>query len=301
MDNPINSATLTGMPELTLEELEALDSGLDLFRSGRGAPAELLAVGLHPPLPVSGGRLVWGFALLAAARTAGLARLPCRLLEDLPPVRQLALALQLEDRAGAYRWSEKLGFAGFAQSAGFALNGLAGLIEGRPDQNLERRIAEFAGLTPALSRLVDDGGLDLRAALAARGLPEEAVTAAASSRLSFAERRAFLALLTEITLQTHLPPEQTSALAAEALAAPRPLQILEQQRYPRLTELKRGWSELTGNLLSGSGVTISPPPWFEGDSIEVRFAFTDRQTLTRRLRALARVEHRCDELTGFLR
>jgi len=301
LDNPINSATLTGMPELTLEELEALDSGLDLFRPGRGAPAELLAAGLHPPLPVSGGRLVWGFALLAAARTAGLARLPCRLLADLLPARQLALALQLEDRAGAYRWSEKLGFAGFARSAGFALNDLASLIAGRPDQNLERHITEFAGLTPALSRLVDDGELDLRAALAARGLPEEAVTAAASSRLSFAERRAFLALLTEITLQKRLRPEQTAALAGEALAAPRPLQILEQQRYPRLTELKRGWSELTGSLLSGSGVTISPPPWFEGDSIEVRFTFTDRRTLTRRLRALARVERRCDELTGFLR
>lgn len=150
MDNPINSATLTGMPELTLEELGALDSGLDLFRAGRGAPEELLAAGLHPPLPVSGGRLVWGFALLAAARAAGLARLPCRLLADLPSVRQLVLALQLEGRAGAYRWSEKLGIAGFARGAGFALSDLAGLIAGHPDPNLERHIAQFAGLPPAL-------------------------------------------------------------------------------------------------------------------------------------------------------
>lgn len=148
---------------------------------------------------------------------------------------------------------------------------------------------------------MDDGGLDLRAALAARELPEEAVTAVAGAQLSFAERRAFLALLAGASFQARLRPEQTSALAGEALAAPRPLEVLEQLRYPRLTELKRGWTELTGSLLSGSGVKVSPPPWFEGDSFEVRFTFTDGPTLTRRLRALARVERRCDELTGFLR
>ena len=54
------------MAELALAELEALDRALDLFGGPCRVPEVLLAEGLHPPLPVCGRYLAWGFPLLAA-------------------------------------------------------------------------------------------------------------------------------------------------------------------------------------------------------------------------------------------
>ena len=297
------------MLELSLEELEALDPALDLFTASRPVPTELLRAGLVPPLPVSAGLLAWGFALLKAARDAGLDRLACRSLPGLSRAELLELALRLEDRAGAYRWCEKQALFGFARASGFSLGALALLIEGRAEPRLEERIAQFAGLPPALRRMVDRGELDLRAALEVRELPEQALEAAAQSRLSFSERRAFLRLLGEIAGRDRLSRTQLEELARTALASrraaaqagPEALAALRELRSPVLSGLRRRWTSLERELLSGSGVALQPPPYFEGDSLQVSFSFRTRAGLARRLKALARVEERCDELLSFLR
>lgn len=297
------------MLELSLEELEALDPALDLFTASRPVSAELLRAGLVPPLPVGAGLLAWGFALFKAARDAGLDRLACRSLQGLGRAELLALALRLEDRAGAYRWSEKQALLGFARASGFSLGSLAPLIEGRAEARLEERIGQFAALPPALRRMVDRGELDLRAALEVRELPEQALDAAAQSRLSFSERRAFLQLLQEIGGRDQLSDSQLISLAQAALASrraaaqagPKALAALRELRSPVLSDLRRRWSSLERELLSGSGVALAPPPFFEGDSLQVSFSFRTRAALARKLKALARVEERCDELLSFLR
>ncbi len=297
------------MLEMSLEEIEALDPALDLFTASRPVPVELLQVGLVPPLPVGSGLLAWGFPLLKAARAAGLDRLACRDLQGTGRAELLALALRLEDRAGAYRWSEKQALLGFARVSGFSLDGLAPLIEGRAEARLEERIAQFAGLPPALQRMVDQGELDLRAAVEVRELPEQVLNAAAESRLSFSERREFLQLLQEIGGRDRLFGTQLGELAQSALALRRgatqagqeALSALRERRSPLQADLRRRWASLEQELLSGSGVSLRPPPFFEGDSLQVSFSFRTRAGLGRRLRALDRVEERCGELLSFLR
>jgi hypothetical protein len=295
LDNPRGSATLTIMPELTLPELESLDAALDLFRASPPPPSELVEQGLHPPLPVCGRHLVWGFAVLAAARAAGKSGLECRLLGDRTPERMLALALRLEARPGAYRWSEKLAMQRYARSRGLDLDELAVLIEGRPDPRLEEKLGQFVALSPALAALVENGGLDLRTAYSVRGLPEEVFPATAP--LSFSERRSFLGLLCDARLDR----EETLAAARQALAGSRPVEALRELASPSLAALRRDWAALEASLLGGSGVTLKPPDFFEGDLFEARFSFRSRQGLSRRLRALARLETRFDELESFLR
>jgi hypothetical protein len=305
------------MLELSLEELAGLDPALDLFTASPPIDLDLLRAGLVPPLPVAAGLLAWGFSLLRAARVAGLARLPCRRLQGLGRPELLALALRLESRAGAYRWSEKQAMLTFARASGFSLNELAPLIEGRLDPRLEEKIGRFAGLPPALRRMVEQGELDLRAALAARELPEPALEAAGDSPLTFSERRAFLQLLQELAGRDRLSAAQVTALAVQALAAPRrpamdgsadarsagpaALAALGELRSPLLTELRRRWASLTGELLAGSGVSLEPPPYFEGDSIRVSFSFRSRAGLARKLGALAGAQERCHELLAILR
>jgi hypothetical protein len=285
------------MAVLTLAELESLDPALNLFRAPPPVTAELLEEGLHPPLPVCGPTLVWGFSLLAAARAAGKRGLECRLLGERPPADRLALALRLEARAGAYRWNEKLAMRDYARSHGFGLGRLDGLIEGRPDARLEEKLECFAALPPALQALVEEGGLDLRAASGLRDLPAEVFPLASSRALTYSERRSFLGLLRD----AHLEPRATLVAARTALAGPKPLEALRELAFPALGALRRDWAALKESILGGSGVSLEPPEFFEGDRFEVRFRFRSKEGLARRLAALARLEARFDELSSFLR
>ena len=285
------------MQELTLAELAGLDAALDLFRASPPVPPELVEAGLHPPLPVCGRFLAWGFPLLAAARAAGKTGLECRLLGERAPAGMLALALRLEARPGDYRWSEKLAMLHYARSRGFGLGELAGLIEGRPDPRLEEKVGLFAALPPALRELVEQGSLDLRTAAGLRELPEEVFPLAATSALSHSERRSFLGLLRDARLDR----EAALAAARAALAGSRPLETLGELASPALAALRREWVAAEESILGGSGVRLEPPAFFEGDRFEVRFSFRSREGLARRLRALARLEARFDDLGSFLR
>jgi hypothetical protein len=285
------------MAVLSLAELESLDPALNLFRASPPVPAELLEEGLHPPLPVCGAALVWGFPLLAAARAAGKPGLECRLLGERRPGARLALALRLEARSGAYRWSEKLAMHDYARSHGFGLGGLAELIEGRPDGRLEQRLDCFAALPPALRAMVEEGGLDLRTASGLRELPEEVFPLAAGCALTHSERRSFLGLLRD----ARLDPQATLEAARAALAGPRPLETLGELASPALATLRRDWAVLEESILGGSGVSLEPPAFFEGERFEVRFRFRSKEGLSRRLAALARLEARFDDLASFLR
>lgn len=285
------------MAVLTLAELEGLDPALDLFRASPPVPAELAEEGLLPPLPVCGPALVWGFPLLAAARAAGKSGLECRQLGERSPAAMLALALRLEARPGAYRWSEKLAMHRYARSHGFGLSELSGLVEGRPDPRLQQKLEDFAGLPPALRGMVEQGGLDLRTACGLRELPEEIFPLVSGSSLSYSERKSLLGLLRE----ARLGPKQSVEATQAALAGPRPLEALGELAFPSLATLRREWAAMVRSILGASGVRLEPPEHFEGEHFEVRFRFRSREGLARRLAALASLEARFDDLASFLR
>jgi hypothetical protein len=285
------------MPQVSLAKLEALDPALDLFRASPPVPAELAEEGLHPPGPVGGPALVWGCPRLAAARAAARPALECRLLGERSPAAMLSLALALEARAGAYRWSEKLAMHRYARCRGFGLGELSGWVEGRPDPRLEGKLEEFAGLPPALQAMVEQGGLDLRTACGLRELPAEVFALLSGCSLSHSERRSFLGLLRD----AGLGPRRSAEAARGALAGPRPLETLGELAFPALAGLRREWAALHQSILGGSGVRLEPPQFFEGEHFEVRFRFRSKEGLARRLAALARLGDRFDELDSFLR
>ncbi|MBN1837292.1 MAG: hypothetical protein JW820_15665 [Spirochaetales bacterium] len=304
------------METLAVTELERLDPSLDLFEDGPGIDALLLEQGLHPPLPVSDGALVWGFTLLRQARRTHHRELPCRVLPPLPAAERLATALRLEGRAGRYSWGERermLRFVRERRAAGeeIELGSLSPWIEGRSDPGLEGRIGAFAELPPAARQAVAAGRLDLKAAALAADLPPEVFAALERGRssgapssvasLSFARRRQFLLQLREVARRDRLDPAALTALAEELLRREDPLEALNARRFPTLTALRKRFAALEDSLWKGSGVRIQPPRYFEGGDFAVEFRFASRQDLQRKLRALEGAAEHCDELFELLR
>jgi hypothetical protein len=280
---------------------------MDLFPDSPPVPAELLQRGLHPPLAASGRHLVWGFALLAAARAAGVRQLACRRLGPLPPAQMLGLALRLENRAGSFSWREKENLLAYARGPGRSEEGplrlapLAPLIEGHEDAHLDSRLERYASLPAASKRLVAAGQLDLKSARLLGQLPAQVLEIAGSAPLTFSRRRQFLLLLREVARREQLPSAGVTALAARLLAAPRPLAALEGLRFPMLTALRERFEELAAALWRGSGVRVEPPPYFEGGTFSVRLEFASPESLRRKIAVLRKIQGQADELFELLR
>lgn len=292
-------------------ELEALTPELDLFVDSPAPDPHLVEEGLHPPLPVSAGALIWGFALLREALRSGRGGLACRVLPPLAASQRLALALRLEARAGRYSWPEKRNILEFvrrrrAEGEALDLATLAPWIEGRRDPQLEHRIARYSALPPASRQAVAAGSLDLKTAELAGGFPPAVLALIEGAPLSFSRRRQFVELLGEVSRRDRLEAGELEELAARLLGAPlpggeQPLEALAVLRFPTLTALRERFAALAGGLWKGSGVQIQAPPNFEGESFSVAFGFSSRDDLSRRLRALRAVAEHCDELFALLR
>jgi hypothetical protein len=304
------------MHRVALSELLGLSRDLDIFAASPPYPEELLQQGLHPPLPLAAGLLVWGFPILRRAAQRGLEALPCVGLPPLPRRELLRIALQLEGRAGSYGWSEKEGMLRFLEGPAEEAGGEAGgegsepgrelealgpLIEGCPAPKLAARLAGFRALPALLQQLLERGWLELETAHRVRELPEEVFALLGRSRLSFAQRRLFLQDLFEVGRRDGLAPGELSALAQGLLGAAQPLAELQRLRSPTLATLSRRFQELSRELLSGSGVRLLPPPAFEGDSFCIRFQFRSARGLSRALNALQRLREGSDELLALLR
>jgi hypothetical protein len=294
------------MDLMSRHDLARLDRRLDLFLDTPETDPELLAQGLHPPLPVSGEVLVWGFALLRQAARLGVAELAVRRLPPLSRADLLALALRLEGRPGGLSWREKENLLRFAEGTGgradpIDLDTLSPLIEGHPDSQLRGRIKRFASLPASLGEEVSAGRLDLKTAELAAALPGEAAALVAGSTLSFSERRRFLTMLLELSRRERTAAEALSTLARQLLEDPHPVEALAGLRYPTLAGLSSRFATLAERLWKGSGVRIEPPPHFEGDGFSVSFRFDSADSLDRKLRALRRVGEQANELFALLR
>ena len=94
------------MDYLSIDALNSLTAGFDLFTGSKPIKNELLELGLLPPLPVAGNELVWGFNLLCSAAKRGYSRLPVVRITRKPLIELLRVAITIEDRAGNFTWGE---------------------------------------------------------------------------------------------------------------------------------------------------------------------------------------------------
>lgn len=281
-----------------LGDIAALSRRFDVFDAGRSYDRDLLVAGLFPPLPVCGDDLVWGFAILREARRAGLQVLP---VEDVPQSKRLLCALKLEDRSGHYTPEEQvsifklaleLGAAEDPQQISAAVTGKRGFF-----QKMER----ISKLPDYIASGVNNGRLDIGTAERIAGLPEAACKNATSSNtLSFSQVRHFLMYLDEIRRRDGLGAKETVALADELLAAEDPVDAISMIRNPMLAELRRKFERVKDRYTEHTGIQLTAPANFEGDSFNVSFSFSTRLEFVRKMRKLEKLEEGCGELEELL-
>ena len=177
---------------------------------------------------------------------------------------------------------------------------IAGLVSSEGGLKAAER---WLGLPALLRDLVARGGIDLKTAEAASSLPAEplAVLGPVLEGLSFSERRIFLKTLAEVLKRDRPDAETEARLVAGLLEAADPLESLCRLRYPELTDLEERFAGLAARHLRGSGVSLKPPPYFEGRRFSVAFDFESLPNLRKKLSALeSLVEEEGDELFSLL-
>jgi hypothetical protein len=287
----------------SLQQLRSLSREYDLFapegRDWRG----LLEGEFHPPLPVAGHSLVWGFGILREAERLGLHDLPCRELEESDPAVLLELALRLENRPARYTWPEQAAlyrFLSVSLPPEWWPAAVALITSEQPPKWLAH-VASYLEFPPALKRLVDENLLDVKAGAKVRNLPESffAALSAEKSRFSFSERRLLALSLNEVALRDRLDPAGTEALCRDILGRDDPLAALRLLRFPELTALLERFRQTTADL-SRRGVTVSPPEGFEGDTFTFSFTASSRAVYARKTAALNDFEDDVDRLFELL-
>lgn len=320
---------------MKLERLLALDDRLDLFDDERCRCSEvLIRNGLTPPLPVSAApepHLIWGFAVARRAAKMGIGELATRDVH-VDAVQGLELALALENRSGEYSWPEQDRIVSYmdeqmavASAGDGAVSSRRAEVVGRisrivrGDTSLVDLIARYRTLGAEIRSMLHDGLINLRSAVRIRTLPEAFLMGnrAVLERLSFSNRRQFLEVLAELwvhgepsggisglgSAREEAPAVEQAGLLASAEAAlngPDPVQGLLALRYPELTRMKRGFSEVAARATGGAEIRIDPPPSFEGDEVTVHFSFRSARELDEKLGSLSQLREYSEELLGFL-
>ena len=310
---------MVGFQVLALAEIDALSGELDIFTPGQAPLPGLVAKGMHVPIPICSGMLIWGYEILRTARIQGVGQLNCQFLPPCPHHEMLSLALKLENRAGNFSWPEKENMLRFLSASGERsyesvssadgslpvavidlLADLSPLVEAHRDPQLAVKISTFAALPQALKDLVAEAQIDLKTAARVQNLPAVIFHQLRSSGLTYSQRRQFLNELFEVSQKHNLSDREAIAESEAALQTERPLEKIHRLRFPTLTAMEQSFASIEQDLLRGSGVQLKPPPYFEGEAFSVEFVFNSAETFTRKLDTLRTLEGQLDALFELL-
>jgi len=296
------------MNYLPIEKLRSFTGSFDLFTGSKPFKNELLELELLPPLPVAGNELVWGFNLLCSAAKAGYSRLPVVRIIEKPLIELLRIAIILEDRAGNFAWGEmeKIYNLLVKKGSGELFNRLSPFLLGHEDRRLFTRVKQFSSLKTQLKVLVDEKLIDLKTALHCNNwqaaLIENigALLRLGENPLSFSKRRIILNQLLEVSLKQGIPEEKILSLVRNTLNAADPLKTAQALRFPELTAMEECFLELKGKLLAGSGIKLTPPPFFEGENFNISFSFGSKEALEKKISYMKSFAEKTDELFDLL-
>ncbi len=296
------------MDYLSIEALNSLTAGFDLFTGSKPIKNELLELGLLPPLPVAGNELVWGFNLLCSAAKRGYSRLPVVRITRRPLIELLRIAITTEDRAGNFTWGEmeKIYNLLVEKGSGELINSLSPLLLGHEDSRLFTRVKEFSSLKTQLKVLVEEKLIDLKTALQCNNwqaaLIEDigALLRSGENPLSFSKRRIILNQLLEVSVKQGIPEEKILSLVRNTLNSADPLKTAQALRFPELTAMEERFLELKGKLLTGTGIKLTPPSFFEGENFNISFSFSSKKALEKKIDYLKTFAEKTDELFELL-
>lgn len=296
------------MDYLPIEKLRSFSGSLDLFTGSKPIKNELLELGLLPPLPVAGTELVWGFNLLCSAAKAGYSSLPVVRIIKKPLIELLRVAIILEDRAGNFNWGEmeKICNLLVKKGSGQLFNSLSPFLLGHEDSRLFTRVKQFSSLKTQLKVLVDEKLIDLKTALNCNNwqaaLIEDigALLRSGENTLSFSKRRIILNQLLEVSVKQRIPEKRILSLVRNTLNTADPCKTAKALRFPELTAMEERFLELKGKSLTGTGIKLTSPSYFEGESFNISFSFSSKRALEKKINYLKTFAEKTNELFEFL-
>jgi hypothetical protein len=304
MTYPSFSVIIYAMSIWPVINLDSLLKDLDIFDRKRDPDPGLIRSGLYTPLPVSGHFLIHGFHLLEKAKELGIDGLSVVELPSIEKQELLALCLSCEARAGNYTWPEVERMVDFLEDENTLDKKLVTLIRGHDDPHFNERIKTYRGFSPLLKQLVGNNILDFKTAQSLGGLPDPVFSWFLCNRdnkkFTFSQVRIFLISLDEVARRDCLQEAEIIRICDECLSEKNPVEAIKKRRFPELSGLYKRLKDIAGETVKGTGIQLKEPPYFEGDSFEVRFSFRSRRQLIKRINVLEQLKERADELFELL-
>ncbi len=295
---------MTGTVKLPLKELEQMEHPFELFDGGIRYDPDLLIDNLYPPLPFSGNTLIWGYPIISAAKLSGLTELTCREINDKGPLQNLKTALKLENRRGRYSWEEKAKILEYLQNNNIGEEAvkLTAYIEEGTDSAWVKKAAIFRELSQPLKEMIKTGHIDFKTAVLVRKLDDDIfLYIEKREKLSFSQKRLLLTYFSEVVRRDKIDDSQTAELFKSILSSGNPLNTIRELRFPKLSRMEKEYKALHSRHLLKSGVKITPPAYFEGDSFSVQFTFNSSRNLSEKIRKIQIIQEHIDEFLSFLR
>lgn len=270
---------------------------------------DLLKREIYPPLPLWDRGERYGWTIVWGKRTVEkLSALPIKevLVRKFGPGEltlpgALILWIGLEQRKGGWSWTELRDLYQYVQEHRISLPEplLSSLVGSVGNWH---RIEQFNQLSEPLQQLVSEEKLDLKTALRVKSIPPQAIEGLIPvlESLSYSERRIFLRLFYEVVKRDRLESPQSLDLATRFRHTPKPLEDLYRIRYPSLHRLEETYHATVDTFLKGTGIKVTPPPYFEGTQFKVEFSFDKGSQLQRKALILQKLSERIDPVIGKL-
>ncbi|NOY09293.1 MAG: hypothetical protein GXP33_10690 [Spirochaetes bacterium] len=295
---------MTGTVKLPLKEIEQMEHPLELFDRSKQYDPDLLADNLYPPLPFSGNMLIWGYRIISAAKENGLTELACKEITGKGPLQNLKTALKLENRRGKYSWEEKAKILEYLKNnnIGEKAVGLTAYIEEGSDTSWVKNAAIFRELSQPLREMIETGHIDFKTAALVRKFDDDIfLYIEKGKKLSFSQKRLLLTYFSEAVRRDKIDNSRTAELLKNILSSENPLKTVRELRFPKLSRMEKKYNALHSRYLLKSGIRITPPAYFEGDSFSVQFTFNSSKNLSEKIRKIQLIQEHIDEFLSFLR
>lgn len=296
---------------VNIDEFSTYSRELDVFA---GSPDiftfEALDTDTYPSLPLhipqQPGReppiLIWGWKLLSAAKQREIDRIRIHRIAC-APLERLRRALILEGRRDGYSAGEKQRFLNYLSRNNVPRaewDNVSPLIASKGSFVPQAR--QYANLPKQGKEFVDSGLLDLKTAESVRHIPEEALPLLRPvlESGSFSVRRQLVEMTAEVCIRDSCSAAEAVRLIEKINSHDDPLSCCMKLRYPRLTELTEQCNRFRNDHLAGTGITLEPPKYFEGDTFQGRFSFRTREEYEKRIKSLNNLSKYIDECLDLL-
>jgi len=292
------------MNKWTINKLDSLLKDLDIFDRRKPADPELVTLGIYPPLPVAGNYLIHGFSILENARKANIDRLNIVEVPVKTKKEMLSLCLKYESNPGKYSWIEIEKMVSFLGKDESIDDKMICLISGHEDSLFHKKIKDYRGFPASLKKLVGENLLDFKTARKVSHLPDEFFHIfnqyKKKIKLTFSEGKIFLVAMNEIIRRDNVGVPEAVRICENLLSKKNPIDAVKNIRYPQLSGLYRKLKTIKDENIKGSGIQLCEPPFFEGNSFEIRFSFRTKKQFKKQVKVLENLTKKTDELFALL-